>query len=230
MKAHTKRKHLLEVGAVLWAKVIVWISGTMPNKKTCVMELQCSLEWPCQPAFVCNYCLIKHAGQLPGPLIHSFTRNVCNLPVKPVLCCLALCKKRLHLKPQQLLQYVIMHIMLMLVWLSITPCFSWGEVRSLSPHKDNLIILKRLWSLVIEFSKGTRVLRDRGGQLLECGELRGAEGGILGKEGSIKLAEPAWHVEFDDWKSLVFLCIWSTFIAWQRHMWGLIVGSYIKAG
>lgn len=30
------------------------------------MRLQCSPECPCRPAFVCNYCLIKHAGQLPG--------------------------------------------------------------------------------------------------------------------------------------------------------------------
>lgn len=44
----------------------VWISEIMPNKRTCVMELQCSLQCPCRPAFVCNYCLIKHAGQLPG--------------------------------------------------------------------------------------------------------------------------------------------------------------------
>lgn len=35
-------------------------------KRACVMRLQRSPERPCRPAFVCNYCLIKHAGQLPG--------------------------------------------------------------------------------------------------------------------------------------------------------------------
>lgn len=67
-KCSQKWKNLLKVRAFYQQNFegIVWISEIMPNKKTCVMELQCSLECPCWPAFVCNYCLIKHAGQLPG--------------------------------------------------------------------------------------------------------------------------------------------------------------------
>lgn len=147
----------------------------MPNKKTCVMELQCSLEWPCRPAFVCNYCLIKHAGQLPGSdwlATDTQLYTECLQPPSQVFAPLSgPLQKELRLKPLQLLQYVIMqYLPLMPVLLSVNPYFNWGQVHSLSPHKDNTIILKRLWSLVIEFSKGTRVLRDRGGQLLECGE------------------------------------------------------------
>lgn len=42
---------------------IVWKAEEMPNKKGL---RDAALERPCRLAFVCNYCLIKHAGQLPG--------------------------------------------------------------------------------------------------------------------------------------------------------------------
>lgn len=89
--------------------------------------------------------------------------------------------------------------------LTVYSCFNYGQVRSLFPHKDNTIILKRLWSLVIESSKGTRILRDRGGQLLDCREQREMEGGRNGEEESIKLVGPfqSWHVVFVNPKSLV---------------------------
>lgn len=121
----------------LWEKGIVWISRIMPNTKTCVMELQYSLEWPCQPAFVCNYCLIKHAGQLPGSDWLATDTQLYTECLQPPSQAGALLsgplQKQLHLKPQQLLQYVIIqYLPLMSVWLSITPRFNWGEVRSLS--------------------------------------------------------------------------------------------------
>ena len=78
--------------------------------------------------------------------------------------------------------------------LTVYFCSNHGQVLSLFPHKDNTIILKRLWSLVIESSKGTRILRDREGQLLDCGEQREKEGRRKGE--SIKLVGPfeSWHV------------------------------------
>lgn len=93
-----------------------------------------------------------------------------------------------------------------------------GQVRSLSSHKDNTIILKRSWSPVIEFSKGSGLLRGGGGQLLECGGSRGGGGrwALRSREQTIP--------EMDDLKSPAFfaLGISSTLVTWQgaqRHIW-----------
>lgn len=187
------------------------------------MELLCSPECPCRPAFVCNYCLIKHAGQLPGsgwPASDTQLYTECLRPPSIRVGFALLSnplQKQLRLKPQQLPQYaIIQYLPRMAKCMSVCPSYSRGQVCSLSTHKDNTIILKRLWSLVIEFSKGTRVLWDRGGQLLECGELRGEEGGRLGEEENMKLVGPfdALHVEFANSKP--FLANYSsTELAWQ---------------
>lgn len=124
------------------------------------MELQCSLECSGRPAFVYNYCLIKHAGQLPGSdWLATDTQHYTEclqLLTQAFALLSGPLQKQLLLKPPQLLQYVIIQYRPLMGW-STTPCFNWDQVRSLSPHKDNTIILKCLWSLVIEFSKGTKV-------------------------------------------------------------------------
>lgn len=146
------------------------------------MELWGSPERPCRPAFVSNYCLIKHAGQLPGSnWVATGTQlyTECLQPPRQAVALLSgSLQKQLQLKSRAAAS----------VWFNATsPTYACNSEAasavivkcSLSPSpKDNTIIFKRLWSLVIEFSKGTEVLRDGGGDLLgACVELKGRKGG-----------------------------------------------------
>lgn len=115
-------------------------------KRACVMRLQRSPERPCRLAFVCNYCLIKHAGQLPGfgPLATDtqlYTEclqppETGPLPRCPASICVGNPQKNKN------------------PWCVAPPPYArvterqlrtaaGGQVRSLSSHKDNTIILKR---------------------------------------------------------------------------------------
>lgn len=138
------------------------------------------LERPCRPAFVCNYCLIKHAGQLPVSDWLATDTQLYTECLRP---------QSIRGRPFCFTLWpfaettVVITVTAASICNTISPtyarvckqniysCFSCGQVRSLRPHKGNTIILKCLWSLVIEFSKGTWVLWARGGQLLGCREL-----------------------------------------------------------
>lgn len=140
-------------------------------KRACVMRLQCSPERPCRPAFVCNYCLIKHAGQLPasGPLAtDTQLYTECLLPPKPgplPLRAASIFEGNSHKNLSSSSGRVAPPAHGLGTECQL-PAAAVGQVRSLSSHKDNTIILKRLWSPVIEFSKGSRTLWGRGGQLM----------------------------------------------------------------
>lgn len=148
-------------------------------------------------------------GSAHWPLIHSFTRNVCSLPRTGLCPAVRLpslqgtCKKtKQNKKPP---------------WCVAPPPYACatecqlraaagGQVRSLFSHKDNTIILKRLWSPVIESSKGSWLLRGGGGQLFESGGV--GWGALTSREQTIP--------EMDDLKSPAFACgISSTLVTWQ---------------
>lgn len=148
-------------------------------KRACVMRLQRSPERPCRLAFVCNYCLIKHAGQLPGfgPLATDtqlYTECLQPPETRPLPRCPASIFAGNLQKTKQNKKNP---------WCVAPPPYACategqlctaagGQVRSLFSHKDNTIILKRSWSPVIEFSKGSGLLWGGGGQLFESGGRR----------------------------------------------------------
>lgn len=153
----------------------------------------CSPACPCRPAFVCNYCLIKHAGQLPVSdwlasdtqlyteclqpqsirvrpfcfTLWSFAQTTVVITITAASICNTISLTNAWVLQTERLLLFFFSFFCQNVYFS----FSCGQTRSLCPHKGNTIILKRLWSLVIEFSKGTRVLLAREGQLLDRGEL-----------------------------------------------------------
>lgn len=188
--------------------VNVWNCGSMPNKKDLRdgAAVPRAVPWSTRadaPLFVITVWLSmlgSSQGPAGWPLIHSFTGNVCDL-------------SQLELAPfcfnapapfwrnrhnsclnKQYFVAPLMHNRPNVCY----SCFNCGQLRSLSPHKDNTIILKRLWSLVIEFSKGSRVLRDGGGQLLSCKESTKKEEGWRGEEGVIRSVGSiySWHTLF----------------------------------
>lgn len=120
-------------------------------------------------------------GPAHWPLIHSFTRNVCSLPSPGLYPAVRLpslqgTRKKKKKNPQRLPRCVAPPTHARATERQHRAAAG-GQVCSLSSHKDNTIILKRSWSPVIEFSKGSGLLRGGGGQLLECGGSRGRGGG-----------------------------------------------------
>lgn len=144
---------------------------------TFVMELRGSPERPCWSAFVSNYCLIKHAGQLPGSNWVATGTQLYTECLQPVALLSGPLQKQMRLTCTET----------SVCFNATSPTYDGNSEAtcaaivksSLSPpHKGNTIIFKRLWSLVIEFSKGTEVLRDEEGELLgACVELKERKGG-----------------------------------------------------
>lgn len=83
---------------------------------------------------------------------------------------------------------------------------------ALSLRKDNAIILKRLWSLVIEFLKGSEVLRDGGGEFL-AGSV-GSNGRGNGKRVLI-----SWGLEDAGMLNLLFQKLWIAASVEQKRDW-----------
>lgn len=133
------------------------------------MELRGSLERPCRPAFVSNYCLIKHAGQLPGSnWVATGTQlyTECLQPPRQANAFLSgPLQKQLQLKRCAAASVCFNATSPSSACDSVKLCCE-CQVLALSPRKDNTIILKPLSSLIIEFLKVREVLRDGGGELL----------------------------------------------------------------